>query len=147
MSSSLFFLVRKLCIIINVPPCEKSLFKLHQACYESLVNTSTTCSSVLTYWSFIPPFCTHIHYVKYRISMCFDLSWNTGFFVIFIQLWLSHRITVVSNSRLNNPDISFRSHMASQLAEKATIYSASAVLRATLDYFLLNHEFIANPRL
>ena len=37
--------------------------------------------------------------------------------------------------------------MASQLAEQAAIYSASVVLRATLDYFLHSHEIMADPRL
>ena len=37
--------------------------------------------------------------------------------------------------------------MASQLAKQDAIYSTSAVLRATLDCFLLSHEIMANPRL
>ena len=37
--------------------------------------------------------------------------------------------------------------MASQLVEQAAIYSASAVLRATLDCFLLSHEIMVDPRL
>ena len=78
--------------------------------------------------------------------MCYDLSWNTRFSVIFIKLWLSHRITLVSNSMSNRPDISFQSHIASQLVEQAAMYYASAVLRATLDCFLLNHEIIVDPR-
>ena len=78
--------------------------------------------------------------------MCFELSWNIGFFVIFIQLWLSHRITVVSKSRSTRPDINFLSHMDSQLEEQAAIYSASIVLRATLNYFLLNHEIMVDSR-
>ena len=78
--------------------------------------------------------------------MCFDLSWNTGFFVIFLQLWLSHRIIVVSNSRSNRPDIKFQIYVASQLAEQDAIYSASVMVRETLDYFLLNHEIMADPK-
>ena len=77
--------------------------------------------------------------------MCFDLSWNTVFSVIFIQLWLSQRIVVVSNSMSNNLDINFRSHIASQQAKQAAMYSASAILRATLDCFLLNHEIMVDP--
>ena len=46
----------------------------------------------------------------------------------------------------NSIDISFQNHMSSQLAEQAAMYSALAVLRATLDYFLLNHEIMADPR-
>ena len=78
--------------------------------------------------------------------MCFNLSWNTTFSIIFIQLWLSHRITMVFRSRSNRLDINFQSHMASQLVEQAAMYSASVVLRATLDYFLLNHEIMVGPR-
>ena len=37
--------------------------------------------------------------------------------------------------------------MASQLAEHAAMYSASIVLRETLDYFLLCHEVLADPKL
>ena len=74
---------------------------------RGFVNTSTTCSSILTYWIFMTPFCIISQMYKYQISMCFDLSWNIGFSVIFIQLWLSHRITVVSNSRSNRPNINF----------------------------------------
>jgi hypothetical protein len=79
--------------------------------------------------------------------MCFDLSWNTGFFVIFIQLWLSHRIMIASISKSNRPVNNFRSHMASQLAEHAAMYSVSVELRAILDCFLLCHDIMAEPRL
>ena len=58
--------------------------------------------------------------------MCYDGTQGS----LSSQLWLSHRITVVSNSRLSNPDINFRGHMASKLAEQDAMYSASAVLRA-----------------
>jgi hypothetical protein len=37
--------------------------------------------------------------------------------------------------------------MASQLAEHATMYFTSAMLRAILDCFLLCHEVMADPRL
>jgi hypothetical protein len=79
--------------------------------------------------------------------MCFDLPWNTGFSVILMQLWLSHRIVVASISRSNRPVSNFRSHIASQLAEHAAMYYASAVLRAMPDCFLLCHEIIADPKL
>ena len=77
--------------------------------------------------------------------MCFDLSWNIGFFVIFMQLWLSQKIIVVSNFMSDNPHISFRIHITSQLVEQATMYSALVVLRETLDCFFLNHEIMADP--
>jgi hypothetical protein len=37
--------------------------------------------------------------------------------------------------------------MASQLVEHAAIYSASIVIRAILDCFLLCHEVMADPKL
>jgi hypothetical protein len=79
--------------------------------------------------------------------MWFDLSWNTGFSVIFMKLWLSHRITVASIPRSNRPVNNFQSHMASQLAKHAAMYYASSVLRQKLDCFLLFHEVMADPRL
>ena len=39
--------------------------------------------------------------------MCFALSWNTGFSVIFIQISLSQRIIVVSKSMSNSHNIIF----------------------------------------
>ena len=74
---------------------------------RGFVNTSTTFSSVLTQWSFMAPFYIISRMQKYHMFMCFDLLWNIGFSVIFIQLWLSHRITMVSKSMLNKLDISF----------------------------------------
>jgi hypothetical protein len=88
--------------------------------------------------------------------MLFDLSWNTGFSVVFMQLWLSHRIKVALISKSNKMVNNFQSHIASQLAEHvamysapehATMYSASVVLRAMLDCFLLCHEIITDPKL
>jgi hypothetical protein len=79
--------------------------------------------------------------------MCFDLSWNTGFSIIFIQLWLSHRTMVSLISKSNRPVNNFQSHIASQLAEHAAMYSAYTVLRAILDFFLLCHEIMADPKL
>jgi hypothetical protein len=67
--------------------------------------------------------------------------------IIFIQLWLSHRIIVASISRSNRFVYNIRNHMASPLAEHVAIYSASAVLRGILDCFLLCHEIMPDPRL
>jgi hypothetical protein len=61
--------------------------------------------------------------------------------------WLSHRITVASITRSNRSVNNIRSHMASQLAEHATMYSASAMLRAMLNCSLLCHEVMADSRL
>jgi hypothetical protein len=64
-----------------------------------------------------------------------------------LQLWISHRIVVASISRSNRPVNNLRSHMASQLAEHATLYYASTVLRGMLDCFLLCHEIMVDPNL
>jgi hypothetical protein len=79
--------------------------------------------------------------------MCYDLSWNTGFSVIFMQLWLSHRIKVALISKSNRLVSNFRSHIASQLAEHPAMYYAFVVLRAILNCFLLCHKIIADPKL
>jgi hypothetical protein len=64
-----------------------------------------------------------------------------------MQQWLSHRIVVAFISRSNRLVNNLRSHMASQLAEHAAMYSSSAILRAMPDYFLLYHEIMADPKL
>ena len=83
----------------------------------------------------------------YPISMCFNLSWKTRFTDICTQLWLSQWITVGSRIWPNYPAKSVRSQTTSLAAELATIYSASAVLRATEFCFLLHQEITAEPRL
>ena len=89
----------------------------------------------------------HLYLISYvEIPVFYVLRWNIGFSIIFIQLWLSHRILVVSISRSKRPDISFQSDMDSQQAEQAAIYPASSILREILDCFLLNHEIIADPK-
>jgi hypothetical protein len=67
--------------------------------------------------------------------------------IIFIQLCLSHRITVASISRSNRSFNNILNHMATPLTEHAAIYSSSAVLREIMDCFLLFHEVMAGPRL
>jgi hypothetical protein len=64
-----------------------------------------------------------------------------------MHLWLSHRIVVASISRSNKSVSNFRRHIASQLAEHATMYSSYIVLREILDCFLLCHEIMADPKL
>jgi hypothetical protein len=54
---------------------------------------------------------------------------------------------IASISRSYRPVNNFQSHMASQLVEHATMYSASFLLRAILDFFLLCYEIIDDPRL
>jgi hypothetical protein len=75
--------------------------------------------------------------------MCFDLSWNTSY--------LYNYDYHISSQWLPYPDqidlsTTSESHMASQLAEHATMYYAYVVLREILDYFLLYHEIMADPR-
>ena len=76
----------------------------------------------------------YISYLLYLISICLDLSWNTGFSDNFMELWLSQYIQVAPNWRSNKSDSSFLSHTSSQLAEQAVTYSASAILSATDSY-------------
>ena len=74
-----------------------------------------------------------------------DLSWNTGFSDNFTQLCLLQYIQVASNWRSNKSDSSFLNHTASQLTEQAATYSASVVLSATQDLFLLKQEITPDP--
>jgi hypothetical protein len=67
--------------------------------------------------------------------------------IIFIQLWLSHRITVASISRSDRSVNNIRSHMDSQLVEHTTMYFSSVMLGPMMDCFLLCHEIMADPRL
>jgi hypothetical protein len=64
-----------------------------------------------------------------------------------MQICLSHRIMFSFISKSNRTVNNFRSHIASQLAEHATMYSASAMLREMLDFFLLYHKIIADPKM
>jgi hypothetical protein len=64
-----------------------------------------------------------------------------------MQLWLSQKIKVTSNSRSNNHASNFRSHTTSLLAKHVAIYYASVVLSATPVCFLLSHQIIADPKL
>jgi hypothetical protein len=54
---------------------------------------------------------------------------------------------VASISRSNRSVNNIQNHMASQLVEHAAIYFAYVVLGAILDYFLLCHEVMTDPRL
>ena len=124
----------------------------HHLHLQYVNNETSSVSSVWEYWNIIIYIFSieilkhhHLHiisYVEVQISMCYDGTQGC----LSSQLWLSHRIIVVSISRSKRLDISFEIHMVSQLAEQVAMYSALAVLRETLDYFLLNHELIANPR-
>ena len=92
------------------------------------------------------PRCT-ISWIKwYLISICLDRLWNIGFSDKRIPLWLSQRITVVSSTCLNNSLKSFHNQTTSQQAMLATIYLASAVLKATDFCFLLIQDIEAKPK-
>ena len=60
---------------------------------------------------------------------------------------VSHRIKVSLISNSNRPFNNFQSHIASQLAEHAAMYSASALLREILDCYLLYHKIMVDPKL
>ena len=83
------------------------------------------------------PRCTMSWTKWYLISICLDRSWNTGFLDNRIPLWLSQSITVVSSTCPNNSLKSFHNQTTSQQDILATMYSASAVLKATDFCFLL----------
>ena len=59
------------------------------------------------------------------------------------QLWLS---LLYPSSRQRDLILASEAIWICNLAEQSAMYSAPAVLRETLDYFLLNHEIIADPR-
>jgi hypothetical protein len=67
--------------------------------------------------------------------------------IIFIQIWLSQRITVDSISRSNRSINDIGNHMASPLVKNDAIYSTSITLREIIYCFLLHNEIMANPRL
>ena len=109
---------------------------------RGLVRISTICSSAQMYCNFKVPLCTRSLMKWYFISMCFDLSWNTGLSESLMQLWLSQWMIVESSFPLNKSDRSFLSQTTSLQASLAAIYSASAVLWG-LSYGTL---FPAGPR-
>ena len=83
----------------------------HHHLHLQYVNTRT--SSISSVWEYLNIIiCILSRMQKYRISMCYDGTQGS----LSSQLQLSHRIIVVSIFRSKRPDISFRSHMASQLS-------------------------------
>ena len=79
--------------------------------------------------------------------MCFDLLWNTGFFVKLTQLGLLQKMQVTSNWISNNSENILFNHTTLPLAEQAAKHFSSTVLNATHDYFLVNHEIMLDPKL
>ena len=73
--------------------------------------------------------CSSLHHIPDIVILDLDMLR-----LVMKQLWLSQCIQVASNWRSNISDSGFRSHTASQLAEQAVTYSASAVLSATHDF-------------
>ena len=79
---------------------------------KGLVRISAICSSVRMYYNFRVPLCTRSLMKWYFISMCFDLSWNTGFFESLMQLWLLQWMIVESSFPPNRSDRRFLSQVA-----------------------------------
>ena len=79
--------------------------------------------------------------------MCFDLLWKIGFTDSLMQLQLSQCTTVGFKDFLDNPTSCFSNQTASRGLIEAAMYSASVELYATTDFFLLNQDIIAEPRL
>ena len=92
--------------------------------------------------------CSSLHHIPDIVIFDLDmlrLVMETGFSDNFTQLWLSQYIQVASKWRSNKSDSSFLGHTASQLDEQVATYSASVVLSATQDCFLLNQEITPDP--
>ena len=91
--------------------------------------------------------CTQYLIWWYQMSICLDLSWDTGLAESLMQLWLSQYITVGSKCEPKNPTRIFLIHIASHVAKLATMYSASIELSATDLCFLLYQETVVDPLL
>jgi hypothetical protein len=86
-----------------------------------------------------------LHHIMNEVILGLYVLRLTMEHIIFIQLWLSHRIMVASISRSNRSVNNIRIHTTSQLAEHAAIYSSFVVLREILDCFLICHEVMVDP--
>lgn len=58
---------------------------------------------VKIYWSYKAPLQTMSQMKWYLTSISLDLSWSTRLSKSLLKLWLSHFLTIESNSRSNNP--------------------------------------------
>jgi hypothetical protein len=104
-------------------------------------------------WSLVPicsgwtnPLCTLSRTTWQSISICFVLSWNTGFEAIWIATLL------LQNNLTGRSCLTFRSfkmycsHVISQHVVAMERYSASALERDTMVCFFVFHEMGAFPR-
>ena len=80
----------------------------------------------------------------YRISICLDLSWNTGLIESFMQLWLSQWITVGSKWEPNKPTKIFLIQIALHAAWLVAMYSASTEMSAIDLCFLLYQQTVVD---
>ena len=99
------------------------------------------------YYSNIIRLCTQSLRWWYWISMCLDLSWNTGLIESLMQFWLSQSITVRSIWEQNKPTKIFLIQIASHATWISTMYFASVELSATDRFFLLYQENVVDPML
>ena len=77
--------------------------------------------------------------------MCLAQAWNTGFFAIAMQLWLSHSNCIgLLYTTPMSPKI-LLNQIASQEAKQAYLYSTLVEERAIVAYFLLTHETTLDP--
>ena len=83
----------------------------------------------------------------YQISICLDLSWNTGLIESLMKLWLSKCITFRSISWPNKPTSIFLIQMASHAVWLVAMYSTSTELSAIDLYFLLYQEIVVDHML
>jgi hypothetical protein len=93
-------------------------------------------------WIFTAPLCTMYRMKWYLISICFEFSWNIGFF----KSWHNFDYQSVLSSSVALDQI-----VLQEVSEAILIYdlwhSASALLSATKVHFLPNQDIISNPKM
>ena len=111
---------------------------------RGLVKISAICLSVWMYCNFRAPLYTRYLRKWYLISMCFDLSWNTGFSESFMQLWLSQWMIVESSFPWTDWIKVFWANCFLAGITCSNIL-CSAIFWAMEPCFLLDQEIIAYP--
>ena len=141
-------------IIITFPPCKEILQYQHhcsslQGKYSVLTSLFLLARKVFSNYTKLvteawSPHQQLAHWYSHTGVLCLPLvPYSTGFFVIFMQLWLSQRITVVSNSMSNSPDIIFpKPYGFPNSGASCHVLCFSCTESNTR----LNHEIMVDPR-
>jgi len=120
------------------------LRKLNLSLLRGLVNISASCFSKATSWITQSPLFTWSHIKWWCISMCLVLDCCTGFFVKFIALVLSQSNHILESVKPKSLSCCLIQKLWAQQLP-ATMYSASAVDKATHACFLLCHDIKLDP--